>query len=262
MRTLKWINAVSFMAMIVINALANLLPLGGKTTGQISDAYPNLFTPSGVTFSIWGIIYILLAVFILYQCGILGAVEKSQRIVSKIGILFVISCIFNILWVLCWHSDAIGLSVLCITGLLVTLIVIQSKIASMSEEWPDSLIVKPAFDIYYGWIIAAAIANISVWLVKIGWNRFGFSETFWAAAIVLVGAAIGVCVIVFGHNKLAGAALIWAYCGILIKHLSGTGYSGKYPIVITAVIVGIIVILTSIMYSSACAHAKAKEQQL
>lgn len=252
MKTMKWVNTIAFLAMVTINALSNLLPLGGKTTGQISDAYPNLFTPTGMTFSIWGVIYLLMGAFILYQWGVFGSRDESSQVISRIGILFAASCIFNILWILCWHSDAIGWSLLCIAALLVTLILIQPKIRSDSSSMVQRIAVNAGFDIYFGWIIAATIANISVWLVKVGWNRFGLSETFWTSIILVVGAAIGVLVVMYGRNRLAGCALIWAYIGILIKHLSGAGHGGQYPIVITAVIFGIVGILAAIVVSSTC----------
>lgn len=259
MKTMKWVNTIAFAAMVIINMLSNLLPLGGKTTGQISDSYPNLFTPTGMTFSIWGVIYVLLCAFVLYQWGLFGSAEAGSRIASKIGILFAISCIFNILWILCWHSDAIGWSILCIAGLLVTLILIQSRIKSETGGMVQRIAVNAGFDIYYGWIIAATIANISVWLVKVEWNRFGLSETFWTTAIILIGAAIGICVVLIGRNRLAGLALTWAYIGILIKHLSGAGHAGKYPVVIAAVILGIVGIFASVVMASTCTSLRIRE---
>lgn len=249
-KIIRWVNTIAFSAMIIINLLANLLPFGGKTTGQISDAYPNLFTPAGITFSIWGVIYILLGVFILYQWGLFGYKEESSTIVTKTGILFTVSCLFNILWVLFWHKTNIGWSVLCIAGLLAALIMIQSEIQSGPSGIVPRLAVNAGFDIYYGWLIAAVPANISVWLVKSGWNRFGLSETFWTSAVILAGAAIGSCVVLIGRNRLAGLAVIWAYTGILIKHLSAAGYAGQYPIIITMTILGIVCILASILLTS------------
>lgn len=250
MKTMKWVNTIAFLAMIIINMLSNLLPLGGKTTGQISDAYPNLYTPTGMTFSIWGVIYLLVGLFILYQWGFFSAPDEGNRTASKIGILFAVSCAFNILWILCWHSDAIGLSVLSIVGLLLTLILIQARIKSDTVGMAQRIAVNAGFDIYYGWIIAATIANVSVWLVKTEWNRFGLSETFWTTAVILVGAAIGIGVVMIGRNRLAGLALIWAYTGILTKHLSGDGYGGKYPIIIAAVVLSIVGLLISIITKS------------
>lgn len=259
MKTLKWANTIAFLVMVVINMLSNLLPLGGKTTGQISDAYSNLFTPTGMTFSIWGVIYLLVGIFILYQWGLFGSAEEANRIVSSIGIWFAVSCVFNTLWILCWHSDAIGWSVLCIAGLLITLILIQLRITPHAAGMSQRISVNAGFDIYYGWIVAATIANISVWLVKIGWNRFGLSETFWTTAIILIGAAIGICIVLIGRNRLAGLALIWAYVGILTKHLSSAGHSGKYPIIIGAIILGIVGILSSVVMASTCTSLRTQE---
>ncbi len=51
---IKYINVVLFAGMLVMNYLANALPLNNKTTGELSDSFPNLFVPAGLTFSIWG----------------------------------------------------------------------------------------------------------------------------------------------------------------------------------------------------------------
>ena len=119
--------------------------------------------------------------------------------------------------------------------------------------------VNAGFDIYLGWIIAATIANISVWLVKTGWGRFGLSEVFWTVAILLIGAAIGVCVVIIGRNRLAGCAVIWAYIGILTKHVSASGHAGKYPLVIGAVIIGMVGMLTAMILASTCTSLRVQE---
>lgn len=245
MKTLKWVNTAAFLAMITVNALANLIPIGGKTTGQISDAYPNLFTPAGISFSIWGIIYVLTGVFILYQWGVFGNAAAGDRLVKNIGALFAISCAANILWILCWHSSAFGPSVLCIAALLASLAAIQQ----LAGESPPTDFAGTAsvigFGIYFGWIIAATIANVSVWLAASGWDRLGLPETFWTVAVIVIGAAIGALTVTVGRNRAAGAAIIWAYAGILIKHISAAGYAGKYPSVIAAAVTGIVCVLTA-----------------
>ena len=84
--------------MVAVNALANLLPIGGNTTGQVSEAYPNLFTPAPVTFAIWGAIYLLLAVFVLYQWEIFDGGASSAVVRVDIEPWFLISCLLNIGW--------------------------------------------------------------------------------------------------------------------------------------------------------------------
>ena len=65
---LEWLNLVAFVLMLLVNGLAGSTTiLGGKNTAQISDANPTLITPAGYVFSIWGIIYVLLGVFVVFQ---------------------------------------------------------------------------------------------------------------------------------------------------------------------------------------------------
>ena len=66
----KALVAVTYVVMIAMNGLANALPLNGRTTGAVSDAYGNLFAPTGLTFAIWGVIYLLLGAHVLYQLGL------------------------------------------------------------------------------------------------------------------------------------------------------------------------------------------------
>ena len=63
---LSILNLLGFLATVVINALASILPINGITTGELSDLYPNLFVPAGLTFAIWGLIYVLLGIFVIY----------------------------------------------------------------------------------------------------------------------------------------------------------------------------------------------------
>ena len=101
------INVVAFAGMILMNYLANALPLGGKTTGQLSDQYPNLFTPAGITFSIWGVIYLLLLGFVFLQFR-----ESHKNLSASIGWLFAIGCVLNALWIVAWHYEQLPLSLL------------------------------------------------------------------------------------------------------------------------------------------------------
>jgi len=87
---MKYLNVFFFTIMLVMNYLANSLPLNNKTTGELSDSFPNLFVPAGITFSIWGIIYLLLLIFIVFQFT-----AKGQEVSADIGWLFAVSCALN-----------------------------------------------------------------------------------------------------------------------------------------------------------------------
>lgn len=115
---IKIISTIAFISMVIVNALANILPINGINTGQVSDSYPNLFAPAGITFSIWGLIYLLLGAFVIYQFFI----SKKIKILDEIGIYFIITSIANILWIFSWHYDYIGLSVIFMLIILIFLI--------------------------------------------------------------------------------------------------------------------------------------------
>lgn len=244
---LKWINTIAFAAMVAVNALANLLPIGGNTTGQVSEAYPNLFTPAPVTFAIWGLIYMLMAVFVIYQWEVFDGGAYSIKVREDIGLWFAVSCALNIGWILLWHNRLIGLSTICIALLLLVLYIIQGWLNGAGGSFLQRMAAKSGFSLYYGWIIAATIANFCVFLKQIGWNGWGIPAEFWTVTALLAGALIASAVVLPGENRIAGLAVMWAYAGILIKHLSTRYYGGQHPIVIAAGFLSEAVILAAIL---------------
>lgn len=204
---MKYINVVLFAVMVVMNYLANALPLNGKTTGELSEAYPNLFVPAGFAFSIWGIIYILLLIFCVLQFT-----TSHQAVISRMGWLFGLTCIFNALWIVAWHYEKLPLSVIIMAGLLVSLIWINIFI----RDLPDGFI-KAGFGVYLGWVCIATIANVTALLVSNGWDGFGISEQTWAIIMIVVGAVIVSLAIWRFANPYIGLAAVWAFAGIMIK---------------------------------------------
>jgi hypothetical protein len=233
---LKIINILLFAGMVVMNYLANALPLNGKTTGQLSDTFPNLFVPAGITFSIWGIIYLLLAAFCIVQFN-----GNNQVAVTRIGWLFALSCLFNALWIICWHYGKISLSVLVMLGLLVTLITINVHIKGL-----PSVILKASFGIYLGWICIATIANVTALLVHYDWNGFGISAELWTIIMIAVGAFITVLAISSFRNPFIGISVVWAFTGIILKRQADYR-SIVIMAVLAALMVGIWVIMSFIL---------------
>lgn len=204
---MKYLNLLLFAGMVVMNYLANALPLNGKTTGELSDAYPNLFVPAGVTFSIWGIIYILLVTFCVIQFT-----TSHQAVITRMGWLFGLSCIFNALWIVAWHYERLPMSLILMLGLLVSLIWINFFIRDLPAGF-----IKAAFGIYLGWICIATIANVTALLVNYGWGGFGISEETWTIIMIAVGALLVSLTIWRLDNPFIGLSVVWAFAGIMIK---------------------------------------------
>lgn len=206
---IKYLNLVFFAGMIVMNYLANALPLNKVTTGELSDSYPNLFVPAGITFAIWGVIYILLLIYCVLQFTSTGT---NQEAVTGLSWLFAVSCILNALWIVCWHYRQMVPSVLVMVALLITVILINFQIRNL----PFGMI-KAAFGIYLGWICIATIANVTALLVNTEWQRFGISEEIWAIVMILTGTLIVSATLLRLNNPFIGFSVIWAFIGIAIK---------------------------------------------
>jgi hypothetical protein len=203
----KYLNLILFAGMVLMNYLANALPLNNKTTGELSDSFPNLFVPAGITFSIWGVIYLLLIIYCIVQFT-----GSNQVVIANIGWFFGISCVLNALWIVFWHYGKLPASLIVMVGLLITLIYINLYI----KELPFGFI-KAAFGIYLGWICIATIANVTALLVNTGWNGFGISQEVWTIVMISVGTLLATLTLYRLGNPFLGLAVIWAFTGIIIK---------------------------------------------
>lgn len=245
---LKISVAIGYIFMVIVNYLANALPIGGITTGQASDNFANLFTPAGITFSIWGLIYLLLLAYTIYQFNIKIKNEEQGKIFAKINKLFLLTSIFNIAWIFAWHYQIIWLSLLIMFALLLTLIKIADIVNNKKYDVLNTIFVRLPFSIYFGWITIATIANVSVFLVSINWDGFGISNQIWTIVVLLIGAIIGIARVFKDKNIYYSLVLVWAYFGIWIKHTSPDGFNSNYPNIINVIIFCIVVFLLNIGY--------------
>ena len=220
---LQILNIIAFAAVVIINGLADFLPINGQTTGAIAGQYPNLFTPAAVTFSIWAVIYSLLLLFSIYQGSTLFETEKrkldkKEKVVDKIGMLFILSCALNIAWIFAWHFNALWLSVLVMLGLLITLSKIFVRIHNAAlYNGKSKWFVYVPFSVYLGWISIATIANITTWLVGIQWDAFGIDPSIWTSIMIILGTALGAIMLLKKNNMYFSLVIIWALAGILLK---------------------------------------------
>ena len=248
---IRIIVLITYLVMIVVNALANILPLNGQTTGQVASAYPNLFAPSGYTFTIWGLIYLLLSIYTLYQLELFQK-NKSNNIsilFDNIGLYFFVSSLANIIWIFAWHFNLIALSLWMIVIILICLILINQITSKAKLSQRDKIFIRLPFSIYFGWITIATIANVTTLLVSLGWNGWGIKESTWTIMVILLGLVIAVVTIFRNKDIAYGLVIIWAYCGILYKHLSYSGFNGQYPFIITTVIISLVVLFIVVSFT-------------
>ena len=235
---LKWLNIIAFAFTVIVNSLAGSTTLiGGVNTAQISDSNPTLITPTGYIFSIWGIIYVLLGVFVIFQAL---PSQKEKEYTKKIGWLFVLSSLINIIWLFLWQYKFLSFSVVLMFLLLATLIMIYLRlgIGKSPVTLRERLATHVPFSVYLGWITIASIANVSAALVSVNWNGFGIGPSIWASLIIIVALLIALLVMATRKDIAYGLVIVWALIGIAVKQ------SGNQNIVMLAEASAIIVLLS------------------
>jgi benzodiazapine receptor len=206
-------NVTAFLVVLLANYLANALPIGGRTTGQISDAYPTLFTPAGYTFAIWGVIYLLLIGFVIRQAW---PSDRDGRALAQIDWPFRINCLANASWIVAWHYDFLVLSLVFMIVILWSLARIVGVLRTDHEVqrgWSYLLIGLP-FSVYFGWISVATIANVSVLQSAWGLNDLLIGEVAWT--FLKLGAAVA-CAVLIGWKRADppyAFVITWAALGI------------------------------------------------
>lgn len=205
---------IGFLATVVVNALATILPINGVTTAEVAARYSTYFVPAGYVFSIWGVIYLLLAGFAWYQ---LMPKQAHNKMVSTTAYYFLLTCLGNISWLLFWHYGYLVLSMVAMVFLLFVLIKGYQYITSTELATRDALFVKLPFSVYLGWISVATIANASAVLYSYNWSGFGVSPEWWATILVLVVGVLTSAMLLLKHDYAYYSVIVWALLGLLIK---------------------------------------------
>lgn len=229
------LNFLGLILVIAVNALANILPINGLNTGQISGFYPNYFVPAGFIFGIWGIIYILLIGFVIASFAV--AFGKPQdnliNLLQNISFPFQITCLLNAGWILAWHYLQLGFSLVIMIALLVFLAKIFLSIKSNNHPTPKTFAfwMHQPFFVYLGWISVATIANITALFVGIGWQGGAIGPVMWSIIMIAIAFMLG-CFFIIRYKTYAYAfVLSWAFFGIYSKQINDSkavGYAALF----------------------------------
>lgn len=234
------VNIFALGATITINALANILPINGLNSGEISDLYPSLFTPAGYVFSIWSLIYLLLISFVVFQA--LPLQRENPRL-ERLGYAFALSCLFNFLWIFAWHYRQVFLSELLIIGVLVSLLVSYQRLQTekvnkgeLKVPIAERITTHLTFSVYTGWLTVAVVANTCVLLLEWGITGGSFAP-MWGVLTVLAALTIGATFTYLRKDMAYGLVLVWAFAGIAVAQAGNTP-----SVVVTAVVAALVML--------------------
>lgn len=221
MTNIKWsptiFNVLAYMLMIAINALANLLPIGGRTTGEVSAMFPTLITPASYAFAIWGVIYALLGGFVILQ--LIPRWREEPRL-QAIGPWFILSCLLNSAWIIAWNYLEIKASVFIMLALLLVLTVLyvrtrpDSHAPSPLLTW---LLIELPFSIYLGWISVATILNVTIALKASAWDGWDLPPALWAVILLVLAFTLALAMLTNYRDIAYVLTIAWALIAIGVK---------------------------------------------
>lgn len=205
--------AISYVLTLVVNGLATAGTLGGISTREIATRYPISFLPANFTFSIWGVIYLALGAYTVYQAL---PSQREQPLQRAVGWLVALTGVFNSLWLVTFQNTLFAASMLAMLALLGTLIVIYTRlgIGRTPVSIATRALVTLPFSLYLGWITVATIANASYVLYDAGWNGFGIAGATWAVIMLLVAAALTLYILAVRGDIAYLLVVVWAFFGI------------------------------------------------
>jgi hypothetical protein len=213
----KILVVLSVLATLIVNGLANALPINGQTTAEISDRFEVFFTPAGYVFSIWGLIYLGLAALAVYQA--LPAQSDNPRL-GRARAWIVLSGLANTAWILLWHYESYPLTLLAMLTIVGSLIAayvsldVGTERVSRGERW----FVQLPISVYLGWISVATIANATVLLDYLGWSGWGIRPEIWTGLMVVAALVIGWLMAYRRADWAFPLVLTWAFIGIGVQN--------------------------------------------
>lgn len=228
------LNWLAVLLVVGVNFLAVDLPLNGQTPSDVSAKYPNLFVPAGFTFSIWGFIYLLHFLHAGYSTYILMHAGRSANpvgtLTKKLNPLFWLCSVLNISWLFAWHYNFPGLSLLVMCALF-TVLLQAFRILSKTEKlvslgYFEHVSLETPYIIYFSWINVAILANLSAWMVSMGWLTSEFSNTLSSCLMIAWATGVGVWLSLSWQRPAFTAVIMWAFIGIYANHASTNNYVG------------------------------------
>jgi benzodiazapine receptor len=210
------VNVVAFIVTVAVNGLASTTVLNGQTTGAVSDKYPGYFTPPGYVFAIWGVIYLGLLGFAIYQA--LPSQRENPHL-RRIGYLFALSCLANVAWLFAWQYEVLPLTIVLMLALLGALIAIYLRLEIGRTRVSAAFkgLVHVPFSIYLGWISVATIANFSALLYSLGVSNSGTAAEVWTLVVLAVALVLGAAMSLTRGDVAYSLVLVWAFVGIALK---------------------------------------------
>lgn len=246
-RTKKWtiLNIVFYFMTLGINSLGSSGFFNDMGQKDVSDKYTTLLTPASFAFAIWGVIYGLLLMTLIYFF-IKKRDEGTSKLSEKISPLFILSSIFNMGWIVSFSYEKLGISTILIIGMLISLLLILEMIYKNRRN-NSYILPLISFTLYAAWVFIATILNMALLAVQKNWQGFGFSNSIRAILIIFLVIALTLIYLYIKRNAVFPISLAWGFFGIYSSYSSGILKSPMAFEIQGVLLFGIVVFLLSII---------------
>lgn len=206
----KWVIGyfIAFIVMVVMNYLVGM---SGSDVASIANNNESIIQPAGFAFSIWGLIYILLFIWMIY---LFFSKRDKSPITTRLKFWPILNFLLNGVWIFFFTQEWVLASVIVIVALLYTLAEIFTSITKTSDHWFDRF----PFSIYFAWVTVATIVNIFTLATANNVDTIlGMGELAWTIIVLIVAALIGSAIGLFFKDWLYPLVLIWPFVGIYVE---------------------------------------------
>jgi hypothetical protein len=242
----RQITVISSLGFTLVAVLVGVGGLGGTEVensqgGQLSEQGSYL-APAGPAFSIWSVIYLGLAAYVVWQALPSQRASVRQR---AIGWWIALTIVLNGLWLVAAQLLTIEWTVIVIVLLLIALC-ITFRISVVTREprggWLDALLIDGVTGLHLGWVTLATVANTAAWLTGVVPESWGDAASAIGLAVLAVVAVIGLGIAWASGWRIApGIALAWGLSWLAVGRL--TGEPQNQAIGIGAIVVAVIVLV-------------------
>lgn len=217
--TIASLNLVIFFMTLIVNGLGSNGFANGKSQAELSKKYQTNITPNNFAFSIWGVIYVLLFITLVYLFWQRNE-PAAAEIIRSISNLFIGASLLNMGWIVAFSYEKMGISTIFIFGMMLALMSIIGRLQSVNPSFART-IAGLSFTLYASWVLIATFINIAVFLIKKEWNGFGLSDSFWTISILSLAIIFVVTYVFVYQNAIFPLAIAWAFYGINSAYREG-----------------------------------------
>jgi len=171
LNAINYLNLIAFIVNIVITyGVGTAGWFGAKSNGEISDMYQTIITPNSKAFTIWSVIFLTEAIFVIVQ--FLPRYRSTALVQKGVRYWFILSCLFQTAWTFPFSFEIMWLALVLIIliGVSLAAILISQYYIECEEKkgFFNYFFFQFPFEVHCGWIIAASILNANILNLQMG----------------------------------------------------------------------------------------------